>query len=97
MDQVLELDKRCPLNSQRCPLFDEFQRLKKENKKLRELSITDPLTGFYNFRYMLTALEGEMERTRRTGLPTGLIMTDLDNFKQINDTYDHESGNKALR
>ena len=97
MDQPLQLHEPCPLKNQGCPVVDELRRLKEEVKSLQELSQTDTLTGFYNFRYLLTALEGEMERTRRTGLSTALIMIDLDNFKLINDTYGHESGNKALQ
>ena len=97
LDQLLELQEPCPLKNQGCPVVDELRRLKQEVKGLQELSNTDTLTGLFNFRYLLTALEGEMERTRRTGLSTGLIMIDLDNFKQINDTYGHESGNKALQ
>ena len=46
---------------------------------------------------MLEALESELERTRRTGVHTGLIMIDLDHFKRLNDDYGHEAGNKALQ
>jgi len=97
LDQLLELQESCPLKKQGCPVVDGLRRLKKEVKRLQELSQTDTLTGFFNFRYLLTALEGEMERTRRTGLSTGFIMIDLDNFKHVNDTFGHESGNKALQ
>lgn len=97
LDQLLDLQEPCPLKNQGCPVVDELLRLKEEVKRLQELSRTDPLTGFFNFRYFLTALEAEMERTRRTGLSTALIMIDLDHFKWINDTYGHESGNKALQ
>ena len=96
LDQHLELREPCPLKNQGCPVVDELRRLKQEVKRLQALSNTDTLTGLFNFRYLLTALEGEMERTRRTGLSTAFIMIDLDNFKRINDTYGHESGNRAL-
>jgi len=45
----------------------------------------------------MEALDQEMERTRRTGLPTGLIMIDLDHFKSVNDVHGHQCGNEALR
>ncbi len=64
--------------------------------QLRSLALTDPLTGLYNPRFMQSALVKEMERTRRTHLPTGLLMLDLDRFKRINDLYGHEAGNNAL-
>ena len=97
MDQLLNLPERCPLDSQECPVFDEVLRLREECKQLRELTQIDTLTGLFNLRYLLKALEGEMERTRRTGLTTGLIMSDLDHFKRINDIHGHECGNKALQ
>ncbi len=87
----------CPLGADDCPIRADSQRLREECARLRELSHTDPLTGLFNRRYMKMALEREMERTRRTGLPTSLIMIDLDHFKRINDTYGHEAGDDALK
>lgn len=92
-----EFHKGCPVHIKTCPLPGELSRLQKECERLRELSHLDALTGFYNFRYLSTALETEMERTRRSGLPTSLIMIDLDHFKSINDNHGHECGNQALR
>jgi len=80
-----------------CPVLLEVQALRDECSRLTELSITDPLTGYFNYRYMLQALDQEMERSRRTGLPTGLIMVDLDRFKDVNDTYGHMIGDAALQ
>jgi len=54
------------------------------------------LTGLYSFRYFYQALSLEMERTRRSGQPTCLIMLDLDHFKAVNDAYGHEVGNIVL-
>ncbi len=87
----------CPIEETQCPYFQELEQLRLECKRLKELTRIDSLTGFYNFRYLIDALEGEMERTRRTGLSTGLIMIDLDHFKRINDTYGHETGNEVLK
>ena len=97
MDNLVESQERCPQSILGCPVIDEVRRLKQEVEKLQELSRTDPLTGYFNLRHMLEALEGEMERTRRTGLSTSLIMIDLDYFKRVNDVYGHEFGNKALK
>lgn len=87
----------CPFGAVDCAIWEEAQRLQYECERLRELSHTDPLTGLFNRRYMKNALDQEMERTRRTGLPTSLIMIDLDYFKRINDTYGHQAGDEALK
>ena len=87
---------QCPHDHPDCSLPSDLVALKAENAKLRDLVTIDELTGLFNFRFLKGALEGEMERTWRTGLPTGLIMVDLDHFKQINDTHGHENGNLAL-
>lgn len=87
----------CPFGAEECPLCAEVQRLQGECERLRELSHTDALTGLFNRRYMMAALDQERERTRRMGLPTSLIMIDLDHFKRINDTYGHQAGDEALK
>ncbi len=87
----------CPFGAEDCPLCAEVQRLQGECERLRELSHTDALTGLFNRRYLMAALDQEKERTRRTGLPTSLIMIDLDHFKRINDTYGHQAGDEALK
>ena len=86
----------CPAGLTACPVLPELQRLQEECRRLQELSQTDPLTGLYNRRYLMTSLDQEMERTRRTGLPTSIIMMDLDHFKRLNDTYGHQFGDAAL-
>jgi len=75
---------------------ERLRQLEAEVLHLRGLALTDPLTGLFNPRFMQSALAKEMERTRRTLLPTGLMMLDLDRFKRINDLYGHEAGNAAL-
>ncbi len=64
---------------------------------LKEISITDPLTGLLNRRYFYERLTEEIERTKRHGLPTCLIMVDLDDFKKINDTDGHLVGDSVLK
>ena len=97
MKGIKNINPDCPLNREQCPVLDQLLDLQRECRRLQELSQTDTLTGFYNFRYLVQALGDEMERTRRTGLPTGLIMIDLDHFKRINDTFGHDMGNRALK
>jgi diguanylate cyclase (GGDEF)-like protein len=93
----MDPEEVCPIGEQSCPVLKQIKRLKEKCEELRELSHTDALTGYFNLRHFLSALEVEMERTRRTALSTGLIMMDLDYFKRINDTYGHEAGNTVLR
>lgn len=80
----------CPVGESHCILFDEVTTLRKQ-------VVTDPLTGLFNVRHFRKSLEHELERTRRTGMTTALIMVDLDHFKNINDTWGHESGNQVLQ
>jgi len=86
----------CPAGDDRCPNLTEVQRLREEIKHLAAMVRTDELTGLFNFRYFNQALSLEMERTRRSGQPTCLIMLDLDHFKDINDLHGHEVGNIVL-
>ncbi|MEJ2672766.1 MAG: diguanylate cyclase [Deltaproteobacteria bacterium] len=71
------------------------------NIKLRETLryqvFHDPLTDLFNRRYLEETLVREVHRARRRGLPLGVIMLDLDHFKQYNDTFGHEAGDNLLR
>jgi len=77
-------------------VVDKLAELEQENRLLRELSLTDELTGLYNYRFFAKQLDVEMARTTRTGQACSLIMIDLDDFKQINDTFGHDEGNAFL-
>ena len=77
-------------------LIKRLAEVEKENKHLRSLSLTDALTGLYNYRFFYKQLEIEMARTRRTGHSCSLMMIDLDNFKLLNDTWGHVEGNDFL-
>jgi len=69
----------------------------KMSEDLRKISITDSLTDLYNRRFFQDRISEEIERSRRHGQPVSLIMLDIDNFKQYNDTYGHLAGDEALR
>ncbi|MDQ3006786.1 MAG: diguanylate cyclase, partial [Chloroflexota bacterium] len=64
---------------------------------LREQSIRDPLTGLYNRRYMEEALKQHLKRVTRQLHPLGVIMLDIDHFKNFNDTHGHAAGDALLR
>jgi diguanylate cyclase (GGDEF)-like protein len=71
--------------------------LRAANEENRRLSIIDPLTGAHNRRYLMEQLPREIERSGRYGRPLSVIMCDIDHFKQINDTYGHQTGDDVLR
>jgi diguanylate cyclase (GGDEF)-like protein/putative nucleotidyltransferase with HDIG domain len=60
-------------------------------------ALTDTLTGLPNARAMYVRYEQEAARARRTGRPFQVVMLDLDDFKQVNDTYGHKTGDRMLR
>src|SRR4029453_10276857 len=62
-----------------------------------EAAFTDHLTGLANRPRFERQLEREVERTRRSGRPFCLLMLDIDNFKLVNDTHGHETGDEVLR
>ena len=62
-----------------------------------EASLTDPLTGLPNTRFMFRHLARELARTSRLGAEVSLVVLDLNGFKDINDTYGHHAGDRALR
>jgi diguanylate cyclase (GGDEF)-like protein/PAS domain S-box-containing protein len=66
-------------------------------ERLHEQSIRDPLTGLYNRRHFETTLRDEVRRADRSGSPLALLMIDVDHFKRINDTFEHEGGDAVLQ
>ncbi len=72
------------------------EELEKANQKIAEMSIKDGLTGLYNRRYFMEALEKEVSRAKRYKTCLVLCMMDLDHFKKINDTLGHQAGDMVL-
>jgi len=87
----------CPVAESSCQWLDEVEKLRRQIVDLSELVLTDALTGLYNFRHFKYVLQAEMDRSKRSGIPTSLVMIDLDHFKRINDEYGHEVGNIVLK
>jgi diguanylate cyclase (GGDEF)-like protein len=71
--------------------------LQAANLKLRAAAFRDDLTGLYNQRFFYEALAKELETANRNKTPVSMIMFDVDNFKGINDSYGHQTGDMALR
>ncbi|MCV6611264.1 MAG: diguanylate cyclase [Amphritea sp.] len=64
---------------------------------LREQAIRDPLTGLFNRRYMLEALDQAHSRAERTKSDIAVMMIDLDHFKMFNDNFGHDAGDHVLK
>ena len=87
----------CPVSESNCEWLDEVQMLRAQINELSELVSTDALTGLFNFRHFKTIMQAEMDRSKRSGIPTSLVMIDIDHFKSVNDAYGHEIGNMTLK
>ncbi|MGH7426704.1 MAG: diguanylate cyclase, partial [Candidatus Methylomirabilales bacterium] len=66
------------------------------HNEAQKLSITDGLTGVWNYRYFRMLYEQEIDRSVRFQRPFSLIVCDIDNFKSFNDTYGHQRGDSVL-
>jgi diguanylate cyclase (GGDEF)-like protein len=64
--------------------------------QVRQLAVTDPLTGLSNYRTLINVMETEIHRSRRTGRPFALLLLDLDGLKIINDQHGHLVGSRAI-
>ncbi len=88
---------RQELASANARLRDHDQRLTQLNEQLQQLAHTDDATGLFNKRRLFEQLEMEIARARRYGEVFSCLMLDIDDFKQINDTYGHQAGDEVLR
>jgi diguanylate cyclase (GGDEF)-like protein len=64
--------------------------------QVRQLAVTDPLTGLSNYRTLINVMETEIQRSRRTGRPFSILLLDLDGLKAINDHHGHLMGSRAI-
>lgn len=65
-------------------------------EQVRSMAVTDPLTGLANYRRLISVLEAEVDRSRRTQRPFSVVLLDMDGLKTINDHYGHLTGSRAL-
>jgi two-component system cell cycle response regulator len=104
---------RIPVRVKSIPVYDEKEnivaaievftdeRYKKEtyseNRKLKEMLVTDPLTQISNRRYLDFHLSGAKNEALEFETTFGLLFFDIDNFKNVNDTYGHDIGDEILK
>lgn len=68
-----------------------------QNAHLYQMAMVDSLTGLFVRRYFDARIDEEIERSKRYGTPFSVVMIDLDDFKQLNDTHGHLVGDRVLR
>jgi diguanylate cyclase (GGDEF)-like protein len=76
---------------------ERSQQLEKANKALREMADGDPLTGIANHRTFQDNLRAQWRRTARSRLPLTLLMIDVDDLKNYNESRGHQAGDECLR
>lgn len=94
MDRI-QLEARNRLLTQQLQTYAE--ELERRNQELKDSADRDALTGLFNRRFFLHALEMETARSGRHGHPFALILLDVDHFKHYNDTHGHPAGDELLR
>jgi len=78
-------------------LTHQLEEINKLRADLQEQAIRDPLTNVYNRRYLAEFLDKEVARAEREKSPLSVVIMDVDNFKQFNDTYGHKCGDIVLQ
>jgi len=73
------------------------RRLESAREELLQASITDPLTGCHNRRFLEQVMYRELQRHRRFNLAMSLLFIDIDRFKAINDSLGHDAGDRVLQ
>lgn len=92
-EQETELQLLKTKNDELQQRLADIERLK---NRIREQSIRDPLTNLYNRRFLNEFMERELALARRNQKPLAVIMLDLDHFKQLNDQFGHQTGDKVI-
>ncbi|SLM28260.1 putative Response regulator PleD (Includes: Diguanylate cyclase) [Desulfamplus magnetovallimortis] len=78
-------------------IFSDISERKRMEKELKLLATTDSLTGVSNRRFFMEGVSKEINLAMRHDLPVTFLMMDIDEFKNINDTYGHQAGDDILK
>ncbi len=93
--QLLELN--VALGETQRELARSKRELERREESIRQLSLTDALTGVGNRRHLDETLAAETVRAHRYPAPLSLLMLDIDHFKRVNDTWGHQAGDRVLQ
>ena len=77
-------------------IVEDVTQQRKLEDNLRQQAAKDPLTGLSNYRHLVETVDSEIKRSERTGRQFALLFLDLDGLKQINDSFGHLIGSRAL-
>ncbi|MBN1364721.1 MAG: diguanylate cyclase [Syntrophaceae bacterium] len=97
MENNLSVDAFTPERLEILRIFSAQAAISIENARLFELATTDGMTKLYVHRYFQLLLDKELNQSQRHNKIFALIMMDIDNFKDFNDTYGHQLGDTVLR
>ena len=87
----------CPVGESACEWLDEIAHLRTQVAELSELVATDTLTGLFNLRHFKQVMRAEMDRSKRSSIPTSLVLAEVDHFEALNDEHGREAGNHVLK
>lgn len=90
--ELLEIKRNLELK-----VKERTRELAQSNQTLKALALTDTLTGLPNRRHLFEVLDVILKEAKENTLPTSGLMIDLDNFKEVNDNFGHEMGDKVLK
>jgi diguanylate cyclase (GGDEF)-like protein len=74
-----------------------YFELEQSRREIHELAITDDLTQIFNRRHFFELADRELERTRRNGCSLAIVLFDIDDFKEVNDSLGHLAGDRVLQ
>jgi diguanylate cyclase (GGDEF)-like protein/PAS domain S-box-containing protein len=100
---ILALDTCCVVRDERAtPIYyqgcmQDVTEARRLEDQLRHMARHDPLTGVYNRHALAEILVAEAARSRRYGHPIGMLMVDVDRFKEFNDRFGHAAGDEILK
>ena len=94
---IFEMRNARELNKRNIELDHLNDRLEQANTQLEKISVEDSLTGLYNRRFFDMKLDEQLHLAKRSKTSLALIMIDLDNFKEVNDTMGHVIGDRYLQ